>query len=186
MKEIIANYESKMITKDAELLIGKESVMLLEVERELRSRSEYREEAERRERIAANAQLMAIQTECISKIRSIEEKNDTIIQALKEESLSSLKQRDDAIEEARRLADLVTGLENEVHQLHSALENASTNHESLEKLGRVTGELEILKKRMKEINEMQVLIILYEKNNLFIFNIVSMQRKCKDRWMQSA
>lgn len=48
------------------------------------------------------------------------------------------------------------GLENEVQQMSHALENASTNHEAVEKLGRVSGELEILKRRLRELSEEQV------------------------------
>ena len=51
------------------------------------------------------------------------------------------------------------GLENEVKQLSHALENASSNHEAVEKLGRVTGELEITRRRLKEISESQVTLM---------------------------
>ena len=48
------------------------------------------------------------------------------------------------------------GLENEVHQMSHALEHASTNHEAVEKLGRVSGELEIVRRRLREVSEEQV------------------------------
>ena len=41
-------------------------------------------------------------------------------------------------------------MKSEIEELKHALENASVNHESIEKLGKVMGELEILKKQMKE------------------------------------
>ena len=63
LRENVSNLEGKLLSKEVELQAGKESLMQLEVERELRARCEIREEAERRERIAANAQLMAIQSE---------------------------------------------------------------------------------------------------------------------------
>ena len=56
----------------------------------------------------------------------------------------------------RRQADVIMGLENEVHQMSHALEHASTNHEAVEKLGRVSGELEIVKRRLREVSEEKV------------------------------
>lgn len=153
LTEVIAGLEAKIFAKDSELLIFKEVSIQLEMERELRARSEVREEQERTERIAASAALYATQAECNTRFNEMKENLSKSIEGLKAEIATASLQRENALEEARRQADVVTGMENEVAQLRHALENASANHESVEKLGRVTGELEILRRRMRETAE---------------------------------
>lgn len=153
LAESLAAAEAKIVAKDAELSIFKEVSIQLEIERELRAKSEIREDAERRERIAASAQLQATQTDCNSRLEEQKQSLTCKIESLRLEVIQITQQRDESAEEVRRQADIVMGVENEVAQLRHALENASANHESVEKLGRVTGELEILRRRMRETAE---------------------------------
>lgn len=153
LTESVTCLVAKIETKDAELAVFKEVSMQLDIEREMRTRCELREDAERRERIAACAQLLATQTDCSNRISDIKENYNQTILAQKEEITTMSRFRDEAADEARKQADIVMGMENEVAQLRHALENASANHESVEKLGRVTGELEILRRRMRETAE---------------------------------
>lgn len=74
----------------------------MKVEKELRARCEIREEAERRERIAANAQLMAIQSDCNNRIREVENQRNESLERLREDLGQAYKQRDSAAAEARR------------------------------------------------------------------------------------
>lgn len=156
-QEKIVDLEAKLASKETELVVAKDATMLLEVEKELRARCEVREEAERRERIAACSQLMAIQSECTRTLADIEAKKSLEIAALQDTIKNTTEQRDNSMEEARRLSDQTMGLEKEIEQLHLALENASANHEAVEQLGRATREIEVLRLRLKEANEMQQL-----------------------------
>jgi len=149
--------ELKVADKEAQVLASKESVMQLEIEKELRSRCEVREEAERRERIAACAQLMATQTDCNKRVHDLEMTLQQVSNDFKLEVGVITKERDETKDESRRQADVIMGLESEVQQLRHALENASSsaNQESVEQLGKLTGELEILRRRMRETTEMK-------------------------------
>jgi hypothetical protein len=132
--------------------------MQMEVERELRSRCEVREESERRERIAACAQLMATQSECTVRLKDAEERMTRSEEALREELRAMQGLRDNAVAESRAQADVITRLESEMHQLRRAVEDASANHESVEKVGQLTGELEVLRRRLREADEKKVLL----------------------------
>ena len=153
LSELVASLEAKVVTKDTELAMLKDVSIQLAAEKDARARSEIREDAERHERIAAVAQLLATQTDCNNRINDIKESFNKTIAGLNEEIATVSRLRDEAASEARKQADIVMGMENEVEQLRNALENASANHESVEKLGRVTGELEILRRRMRETAE---------------------------------
>ena len=155
LRESVSLLESKLASKDVELFQAKEAGMQLEIERELRSRCEVREEAERRERIAACAQLLATQTESYKKLQDLEEKSAETVSSLKGEIAAISSQRDESNEEIRRQGDIIMGLQSEIQQARLALENASTNHETVEKVGRLTGEIEILRRRMKETSELK-------------------------------
>lgn len=155
VREKLATCEEKLRLKESELSESKDLMMQLEVEKELRTRSELREEAERTERIAAVSELLATRSECVSRIREIEEKQSFEIASLNS-TLQLLSEEKLAIAEEKRQAnDRAAGLEKEVQQLHNELENASANHEAVEKLSRATGEIEILRRRLKELSEMQ-------------------------------
>lgn len=131
VREKLATCEDKLRLKEAELGESKDLMMQLEVEKELRTRSELREEAERTERIAAVSELLATRSDCDSRIREIEEKQsfeiaslNSTLQLLSEEKLAIM-------EEKRQANDRAAGLEKEVQQLHNELENASANHEAV-------------------------------------------------------
>jgi hypothetical protein len=156
LRNNIVSYESKLQEKERELIASKDYLMQIELEKELRTRSEAREEAERRERIAANAQLMAIQTECNLRIQQSEADHTIEKESLSRKVKAALEKQEVLLSENKDKANLIMGMQSEIQQLRYALENPSVNHESIEKLGKVTGELEILKKQMKESEENQV------------------------------
>lgn len=157
LRETVSSLEARLEVKDGMLAEYKESAMQLEVERGLRQRCEMREEAERSERVAACAQLLATQQEGLRKIKEVEEAQQAEKDALRAEVSSMTSLRDEAMQGARAQDEVVMGLQSEVNQLRQALDDASQSvqTEAVEKLGRMTGELEVLKKRLQEATELK-------------------------------
>ncbi len=154
LKEVKASLEHSLHQKEMEAAAAKDSCTQLEIEKELRIRAESREETERRERIAAMGQLIAIQNECNKTVKDAEER----CRQLEESSKSSLelisKARDVALQEAKENSDIALGLKEEIQQLHLALESGPTNKGSIEELSRCKGELEVLKQKLQEASVM--------------------------------
>jgi kinesin family protein C1 len=150
LKETKAHFESLLQQKEAEVTAAKDSFMQLELERELRIRAESREETERRERIAAVGQLIAIQVETTKAVKEAEERFRNLEESSKLSHEELNKARDIAIQEAKQNADIALGLKEEIQQLHLALERGPMNKESIEELSRCKGELEVLKQRLQE------------------------------------
>ena len=74
LRPALACVEEKLAASEAELLQLKGVALQLEHEKQLRAGSEAREEAERRERVAASAQALAAHTEFETRIREHEQK----------------------------------------------------------------------------------------------------------------
>lgn len=155
LREQVATLEANIMVKDGEARAVKDIVLQLEVEKELRMRCELREEAERRERIASAAQLLATQSECMNRVREVEEKKEALVAELRSSHAELSQQRDAAVEESRREAGRAAGLEKEVQQLHVELENSSVNHQAAEQVSRITGELEVMRRRLGEMSSSQ-------------------------------
>ena len=153
LREAHAVLEAKLAVKEGELQGCKEAAVQLEVERELRARCEIREEAERTERIAASSQLLATQSECANRIREVEEKKNAEAAALQECVTQLNQERNELREQCRLEADKAAGLQTELQHLHNELEHASANHEAIEQLSKATGELEVMRRRNKELAE---------------------------------
>ena len=149
--------------QDETISSSKEILMQLEVEKELRARSEIREEGERRERIAAAAQLLATQSECNTRLRDVEEKWGLKADNLQLELSDVIHRRDALMEEVRTQADLLVRSEIEVQQLRLALDNqhASASTDVVEQLAKVSGENEVLNRHMREMTALKV----KEENN---------------------
>jgi kinesin family member C1 len=135
------------------MLQGQEAIQQLEVSNKLLSIMEVREEAERRERVACSAQLLATQTQCANQIRELEEKMAAAANALQNDILLVTAQRDAANVEIRAQSDVAMRLESEVQQLKRSLEDASISSETIEELAKLTGECEVLKRRIREASE---------------------------------
>lgn len=155
LREQIATLDASIMVKEGEARAVKDIVTQLEVEKELRVRCEVREENERRERTAATAQLLATQSECIQRVKEVEEKKEAAVAELKTAHEQLVKERDDAVEESRREAGRAAGLEKEIQQLHVELENSSANHKAAEEVSRITGELEVMRRRLGEMSSSQ-------------------------------
>lgn len=166
LKEQVVVLESKLSMKDEELRLNKEGVLQLEVEKELRIRCEVREENERRERIAAVSQLLATQSECSNRIREIQDKCSIDIQQIQVSLETQMKLKETSIEESHKQSEKALGLEMEVQKLHLMLKEASTNVESEKELSRVTGELEVMRRRVKEMLDAQEVQLQHEVSKI--------------------
>ena len=127
--------------------------MQLEIEKELRSRFEMREESERRERIAACAQLMATQTECDNRVRNLSEKMDLEVEKLKSDISSKSIEISEKVEENCKLTDLITNLEAQIKHIQQVTVSAEANKDLIEQITRITGENEAFKRRLREAAE---------------------------------
>jgi kinesin family member C1 len=164
-KDNIAVLEEKLRAKESESMQSKEITLQLEIEKELRSRCEVREEAERRERIAACAQLIAIQNETNMRVREIEERVNQQLQDTNAELQRVTQERDEAQIQSNQYSERVLGLDSEIVQLKHALERASTqgpshnamDSESVQELVKISGEVEILRRRVRETTELKAL-----------------------------
>jgi len=124
--------------------------MQLEIERELRTRFEVREETERRERIAACAQMMAMQTECDMRLKSLSEKMNSDIAAVQEVLSGKNLELAEKIEENCRQVDVIASLEAQIKHLQQQTVNAEANSKTFEQLTRATAEVEALKRKVRE------------------------------------
>lgn len=169
LQDALKELENKVATRDTDPVTSKDSLIQLEIERELRSKSEAREESERRERIAATAQLMAIQSELASKVGDVEERKNMQIESLKAEVLLMRQQRDAAIDESRRKDDKINMIEEEVKHLQRALEEAPKQgavdvHEYVEKIAHLSGEIEGHKRSVLDLQRQLVRFIHVDNN----------------------
>lgn len=133
--------------------MGQEAVQQLEISNKLLSIMEVREEAERRERVACSAQLLATQTQCSHQLGELEERMSSNTVALQKEINGISALRDLAVVEVRVQSDAAMRLESEVQQLKRSLEDASISSVTVEALAKLTGECEVLKRRIREASE---------------------------------
>ena len=134
-------------------MVGQEAIQQLEISNKLLSIMEVREEAERRERVACSAQLLATQTQCSHQLCELEERMSSNTVALQNEINSISALRDLAVAEVRVQSDAAMRLESEVQQLKRSLEDAAISSETVEALAKLTGECEVLKRRIREASE---------------------------------
>jgi chromosome segregation ATPase len=151
LRESLAQMEATLSVKEGEARAVKDIVLQLEVEKELRMRCEVREETERRERIAAVAQLMATQSDCSARIREMEEKKATAVGELQTANADMTRELKAALDNYHTEANRAAGLETQVQQLHKELEKGSVNHQAAEELSRIAGELEMKRLEMENI-----------------------------------
>jgi kinesin family protein C1 len=148
--------KEKLSQKEEEMRASKDSRLLLEVEKDLRVRAEMREENERHERIASTAQLLATQTECADRIHVIEDRAGQAVEAVKGELHATEAAREALLRELSEAHNVAAGRMSEILSLKGELEKASVNSEQLEELSSLKGEMEILKRRLQEKVNLQV------------------------------
>ena len=117
LKESLLDAENKRSTQDAGLLELKDVALQLAVEKELRIRCEVREEAERSERVAASAQLLATQKECDSRMREFERKAAVQAEALRADAAAEQVKTVAAMAEASTNAEQILRLQTELEKL---------------------------------------------------------------------
>lgn len=148
--------KEKLSQKEEELQAGKDSHLLLEVEKDLRVRAEIREENERRERIASTAQLLAVQSECAEKIHRIEEQASSQMASMKQTLKDVEAAREAAVRDLSEAHNVAAGRMSEILSLKSELEKASVNSEAQEQLASLRGEMEMVKRRLQEKLNLQL------------------------------
>jgi kinesin family protein C1 len=134
-----------MKTRDYE-----QTVQMLTVEQDLRARAETREESERRERIASVAQLLAVQTDSANKIRFAEEKAMAAVEHVERDLLETRTLLADKGKALMTAQDEGLSRLREIEALQLQLQGASSNSKSQEELAALQGEMEVVKKRLKD------------------------------------
>jgi kinesin family protein C1 len=160
VREQLEKSAALLLAKEGEISLCKDACVALEVEKEIRSRAETREENERTERIAACAQLLATQIECNSRLRECETKMVETKLGLQQEINSLTQQRDEVVSQTRLQGETIVSLESETAQIREALAAMSAeankhthtvDTDAVEKLAKMTGELEIMRRRMNDM-----------------------------------
>jgi len=127
----------------------------LEIERELRSRAEDKESEERRERVACSAQMVAMTQEHARVEAQLKESNEGLERQWREKLAAQMevfkKKENELLEEK----EINTALEGELTSLKQALndEKNKENAKSAEEIGRLNGEINVLKERLKAESE---------------------------------
>lgn len=155
LKELVDSTLSTVAQKERDIAMFRDAAVQMEVEKEVRLRAERREEMEREERIAACAQLLATQSDCASRIREAEEKSNATISDLRLQLMELERQRETDASKFQEITEKATVLEGQLCQYQSALDNAKANHETVAELGQVKAELEILRRRVAEQNDIK-------------------------------
>lgn len=153
LKESMLKLQDTLSQREKEADEAKVAVMQLGVEREMRLKSELREENERSERVAASAQLVATQTECEYRIRELEAKAQAQASSLHEEINVAKEQHTLLREENKSMQEQIAGFEGELAELNRALQHAEANHEAVAELSKVKGEVEMYKRRVAELEK---------------------------------
>jgi len=125
----------------------------LAVEKELRARAEGKEAEERQERVAANAQLLAMQQ---AHAVEMEGQRAEKVEALKESERRAQEgeaERVLLLKENRDAQEAALTLESELKTLRRALGEAESRTEQLQELAQVSGEAEVLRHRLLEADK---------------------------------
>jgi len=125
----------------------------LAVEKELRARAEGKEAEERQERVAANAQLLAMQQ---AHAVEMEGQRAEKVEALKESERRAQEgeaERVLLLKENRDAQEAALTLESELKTLRRALGEAESRSEQLQELAQVSGEAEVLRHRLLEADK---------------------------------
>lgn len=155
IQEQYAQLQEKCCCNEKELASAREASVQLEIERGLRTNSEVREETERRERIAACGQLVAVQRDCDAKMKEFESNLLKETESYKRELSIVAKQLETSSINEKEQQNLIAGLESEIESLKSSLGKASKNKEQVEALSKATGEIEVLKRQLSESNALK-------------------------------
>ena len=125
-------------------------MLQLGVERELRAKAEMREKEEKTERIAACAQMAAMSADATHLRVDCAKQLEAQRSALQGQVDAKTVVVADLEKRALHNEEKACGLEGEVEQLRTMLNSAdkAANHEAVQQLGKATGELEVLRRRL--------------------------------------
>lgn len=153
MKDTLEKMQGTLALKEREADEAKIAIMQLGVEKEMRVKSELREENERSERVAACAQLVATQTECEYRVREIEGIAQGEAKLLQGELQKAKDTEKSLHDENTSLQEKIADLEGQLNELNHALQHAEANHEAVTELSKVKGEVEMFKRRVAELEK---------------------------------
>lgn len=126
-----------------------------QMEKELRARAEQNVEEERRERIACSAQMVAMTQEHARVQAQLKEENVGLERHWREKveaQRNSMDQKDEDLLESKQV---ISGLEAERDSLKEAMKDRKNmvNAKSVEEIGQLMGEINVLKERLKAEEE---------------------------------
>ena len=132
-----------------------EHIAALQVEKELRARAEANVLEERNERIAYSAQMVAMAKEHACLEAQLKEANDSQDRIWTDKFEAQEERHNELEEKLRDTKELVTGLEAEKMNLVAALNDKKSmaDAKSIEEIGRLTGEINVLKERLKAADQ---------------------------------
>ncbi|EWM23708.1 dna topoisomerase [Nannochloropsis gaditana] len=122
----------------------------LAVEKELRSRAEGKEAEEREERVAANAQLLAMQQAHGTEMENQRAEKMEAVKEWERRAQDGEQERERLLRENRDAQEAALTLESELKTLRRALEDAESRTEQLQELAQISGEAEVLRRRLLE------------------------------------
>ena len=152
-KETMEKMQATLTLKEREADDAKIAVMQLGVEKEMRVKSELREENERSERVAACAQLVATQAECEYRVRELETHAQGEAKLLQGDIQKANEREQILHNENKALQEQIAGLDGQLNELNRALQHAEANHEAVTELSKVKGEVEMFKRRVAELEK---------------------------------
>jgi len=125
----------------------------LAVEKELRARAEGKEAEERQERVAANAQLLAMQQAHASEMEGQRVEKMEALKEYERKAQEGDTERALLLQENRDAQEAALTLESELKTLRRALGEAESRTEQLQELAQVSGEAEVLRHRLLEADK---------------------------------
>ncbi len=130
-----------------------ESRASLAVEKELRARAEGKEAEERQERVAANAQLLAMQQAHAVEMEGQRAEKTKALQDWEHKVHAAEQERETLLKEIRDAQEAALTFESELKTLRRALEDAESRTEQLQELAQISGEAEVLRHRLVEADK---------------------------------
>lgn len=121
----------------------------LQLEKELRDKAEEKEKDERMERIAISSQMVAVTQEHARSEAQLRESMDSMERRWSEKYALAMEESKQKEEELERCREAITSLEAQQISLKESLENALSDSSKEEEIGRLKGEVNVLKDRLK-------------------------------------
>ena len=150
-RETIKDLQLRISLQDQELYSAKEKIHLYEECKERIQRLELKLDEESNYRNAVCGQLFVTQGRVAELEKDISTLKCSHLEAM--EGVNS--QLHEAETNAKSYLERIAGLNSEIQSLHESVQHASANPQQAEQLSKVTGEVEMLRRRIKEFNDVK-------------------------------